>query len=100
MLARELGNASTGIRYADANARRGEYNNMLGRQQNLLDANYGQYLDQRDFRANRIGLLNNTLASLRGGTTTQSNTGPNPNYRSAGQNAAGYAALLASLWGG
>lgn len=46
---------------------------------------------------NRLGALTNALGSIQGGTSQQ--TGANPNYRSAGQNAAGYAALIASLWG-
>lgn len=79
--AHQLTEASTGIRAKNADAMRGEYNNLLARQQAALDANYNQYLDQRDYQANRIGLMNNTLASIRGGTASQ--TGPNPNYTSA-----------------
>ena len=95
--ARELAHASTGIRYQNAENMRDDWYNRLNRRQQLDDANYGQYLDQRDFRGSRIGLLSNALGSIKGGTS--SSTGPNPNYRSAGQNAAGYAALLASMWG-
>ncbi len=76
---------------------RGEYNNMLGRNQAGLDANYQQYLDQRDYGANRIGLMTNALGAIKGGTSSQ--TGANPNYVSAGQNAASYAAILASMYG-
>lgn len=73
---------------------------MLGRNQQQLDANYGQYLDQRDYGASRIGLMSNALASIKGGTGSSSQTGANPNYTSASQNAATYATILASLWGG
>lgn len=68
--------------------------------QSLLDQNYGDFTEARDWDANRLGLLTNALASVNGGTSSSSTgTQANPNYRSAGQNAAGYAALLASLWG-
>lgn len=95
-----MGNSSNNLRFNQAQQQAGAWTDAVGRQQNELDANYGMYLDQRDFAANRSGLLNNALASIQGGTSSQSNTGANPNYRSAGQNAAGYAAILASMFGG
>jgi len=95
-----LGNSSNNLRFGQADAQRDEWTNAIGREQSDLDKQYGMYVDERDFAANRSGLLNNALASIRGGTASQSNTGANPNYKSAGENAAGYAAILASLWGG
>ena len=65
--------------------------------QSALDTMYGDFQEWRDWDANRLGVLTNALGSVQGGTSTQ--TGANPNYRSAGQNAAAYAAILASLWG-
>jgi hypothetical protein len=73
---------------------------MLGRNQQALDDRYNQYLDQRDYGAQRIGLMNQALAAIKGGVSNQSQTGANPNYTSAAQNTATYAAILASLWGG
>lgn len=95
-----MGNSSNNLRFSQADAQRDAWTGAVGREQQDLDANYGMYLDQRDFAANRSGLLNNALASIKGGTSSQSNTGANPNYRSAGENAASYGALIASLWGG
>lgn len=86
-----------GARYDDARA----LMNIGQQQQNLAqgayDTAYGDFQEWRDWDANRLGVLSNALGAIQGGTATQ--TGPNPNYRSAGQNAAGYAALLASMWG-
>lgn len=65
--------------------------------QSIFDTGYNDYLDERGWDANQLGVLTNALGSIQGGTTSQ--TGANPNYQSAGQNALGYAALLASLWG-
>lgn len=85
------------MRFDDARAMM----NIGQQQQNLLqgvyDTGYGNYMDQRNYPAQQLGVLANALGSIQGGTSSQ--TGPNPNYRSAGQNAAGYAALLASMWG-
>lgn len=84
-------------RYDDARA----LMNIGQQQQNLYqgvyDQGYDDFRDWRDYDANQLGVLANALGAVQGGTASQ--TGANPNYRSAGQNAAGYAALLASLWG-
>lgn len=83
-------------RYDDARA----LMNIGQQQQNLAqgayDTAYGNFQEWRDWDTNRLGVLANALGTIQGGTSTQ--TGANPNYRSAGQNAAGYAALLASMW--
>lgn len=96
--ARELANSSNDIRYQNADAQRGEYNSMLGRNQAGLDANYQQYQDQQNYGANRIGLLTNALGAIKGGTSSE--TGANPGYRSAGTNAATAAAIFAAMYGG
>lgn len=97
-LARELSNSANTIRFQQADNQRGEWTRALGRLQGAYDADYDMYRDQRDFAANRFGLLTNALSTIQGGS--QSQTGPNPNYRSAGQNAATAAALIASMYGG
>lgn len=125
-----LARASTGIRYDQANAQRAgwetdqarrmqaagmapaladaDYNDarQLGsigaQQQNLwqqaINADMGEFDREQNWDADRLGLLTGALGSIRGGTS--SSTGANPNYRSAGENAASYAAILASLYGG
>jgi hypothetical protein len=85
------------LRYADGRALMNIGQQQQGLMQNALDTDYDEYRDWRDWDVNRLGALTNALGSIQGGTS--SSTGANPNYRSAGQNAAGYAALLASLWG-
>lgn len=77
---------------------RGEWSQAVAREQGLYDKWYDQYLDQRDFGANRLGLLTNALGSIQGGTS--SSTGANPNYRSGTQNALTAAAIMASMYGG
>lgn len=68
-----------------------------GLDQDVFDTAYGDFQEWRDWDANRLGVLTSALGSIQGGTA--SSTGPNPNYRSAGQNAAAAAAILASMWG-
>ena len=83
-------------RYDDARAllNIGQLQQNLG--QSVYDTAYDDFREYRDWDANRLGVLTNALGAIQGGTSSQ--TGANPNYRSAGQNAAGYAALLASMW--
>jgi len=73
-----------------------------GQQQDLyqraIDDDRAAFMEQRDWDKNNLGLLGNALGTIQGGTQTSS--APNPNYQSRGQQAAGYAALLASMWGG
>lgn len=68
-------------------------------QQQAINDDRAQFNEWRDWDANRLGLLTNALGSIKGGTSTGTVTGDNPNYKSASENAAGYAALIASLWG-
>lgn len=97
--AHQLAEAASGIRSQNAQAQRAEWDKMLGRDQQYLDTGYQQYLDQRDFPAQRIGLMNQALASIKGGVSNQQQTGANPNYTSAAQNAATYASIIASMYG-
>jgi hypothetical protein len=97
--AHQLAEGSTGIRGNQADAQRDAWTSMMGRNQAADDAAYQQYLDRRDFQANRLGLMSNALASIKGGTSSGSQTGPNPNYTSAGQNATAWASILASMYG-
>ncbi len=79
---------------------------MLGQQGSIeqinnqaqLDSAYNQYLDKRDWSANQLGVLGNILGTVQGGSSSM--TGANSNYRSAGQNAATAAALIAAMYGG
>lgn len=96
--AHQLGEASTNIRAQQADAQRDAWTQMMGRNQAADDAGYQQYLDQRDFQANRLGLMSNALAAIRGGTSTGSSTGANPNYVSGSQQNATYAAIIASMF--
>ena len=84
--------------YNDANqlARQGALQQALNQQ--AINDDREQFNEWRDWDANRLGLLTGALGSIRGGTSSNTSTGDNPNYKSAGENAAGYAALIASLY--
>jgi hypothetical protein len=97
--AHQLAEASTGIRAQNADAQRDAWNQQLARQQAGLDANYGQYLDQRNYKQSQIDTMTRALGSIMGSSGSSSSTGPNPNYTSAGQNAATWAGILASMYG-
>ena len=62
-----------------------------------MDMAYNDFIAQRDWDKNQLGVLANALGTVQGGSSSA--TGANPNYRSAGQNTAGYATMLAGLWG-
>ena len=88
-----------GMGYKDASA----LGAIGGMQQDLyqraIDDDRAQFVEARDWDKGNLDLLSDALGSIKGGTSTNSQTAPNPNYRSAGENAASYAAILASLWG-
>lgn len=67
-------------------------------QQQAINDDRDQFNEYRDWPASRLGLLSNALGSIKGGTSSNSVTGDNPNYKSAGENTAGYLALLASMY--
>lgn len=85
------------MRYDDARALMNIGMQEQNLAQSVYDTGYEDFQDWRNYDQNQLGVLANALGSIQGGTSSQ--TGANPNYRSAGQNAAGYAALIASLWG-
>lgn len=99
-LARGLADASTDIRYRNADNLRNDWYLQLARQQQANDYGYQNYLDARDWDVRNLDIMNNALRNITGGTSTSSATGPNPNYRSAGQNALAYGAIIASMFGG
>lgn len=68
-------------------------------QQQAINDDRDQFNEWRDWEPNQLGLLNNALGTIRGGTSSGAVTGDNPNYKSAAENGAGYAALIASMWG-
>lgn len=85
--------------YKDATALGAIGGQQQGLYQQAIDDDREAFTEERDWNRNNLGLLSNALGSIKGGTSSQSNTGANPNYRSGAENAASYAAILASLWG-
>ncbi|MBO1748890.1 hypothetical protein [Stenotrophomonas indicatrix] len=85
--------------YNDSNQllKQGSMQQLLNQQ--AIDDDRAQFNEWRDWDKNNNSILTNALNSIRGGSSSNTTTGDNPNYTSAGQNAAGYAAILASLWG-
>lgn len=67
----------------------GQLTNQAG-----LDADYDEFMRQQNWSSDRLSSLAQMLGTIQGGSTT----GPNPNYRSATQNALAAAAVVASLW--
>lgn len=81
--------------YTDAGALMGIGAQTQGLQQQLLDNQYGEFVEGRDWRANNLGLSGAALGTISGGYNNQ--TAPNPNYQSPWQTAAG---LAAAYYGG
>jgi hypothetical protein len=73
-----------------------------GQQQDLyqraINDDREQFTEARDWDKNNLGLLSQALGTIRGGSSSSAATGANPNYKSAAENGAAYAALLASIW--
>lgn len=42
--------------------------------QGLLDTDYGDFTEARDWNANRLGILTNALGAIQGGTTQNSSS--------------------------
>lgn len=84
-------------KYDDARALLNIGQQQQGLAQNVFDTGYEDFQNYQNWDANRLGVLTNALGAIQGGQS--SSTGANPNYRSAGQNAATAAAVLASMWG-
>ena len=70
--------------------------------QQLLNNDYGDFMGQQNWDQSQLDVLGNALNTIGGTYQTggTSQTGANPNYQSTGQQAAGWAALIGSLWGG
>lgn len=85
--------------YNDANqiGRQGALQQAL--QQQAINDDRDQFNEWRDWDANRLGLLTNALGAVKGGSGSETKTGDNPKYKSAAENGAAYAQILASLWG-
>lgn len=84
--------------YYGANALMNMGNAQQQLQQNIYNTGYNDYLDERNWDANRLGLLGGALNTSAGNSS--SSTGPNPNYQSPWQTAAGIAATAAAIYGG
>lgn len=79
---------------ADALARQGAL--QQGLQQQAINDDRADWDKVQSQYGNNLSLLAQAIGSINGGSS--SSTGANPNYKSAGENAAGYAALIASLY--
>ena len=86
--------------YTDAGALLGVGAQNQGLQQHLLDNQYGNFVEGRDWRANNLGLSGNAINAISGAYHTGSQTDPNPSYQSPWQTAAGLAATYFSGGGG
>lgn len=86
----------TGIRDIQAlNAMGAEERDYL---QQLLAAQYGQFIDARDWDARQLGIYGNALGQVAPSYSNSTQTGPNPNRQSAGQTALGVGMMAASLF--
>lgn len=86
----------TGIRDIQAlNAMGAEERDYL---QQLLAAQYAQFIDARDWDARQLGLYGNALGQVAPSYSNSTQTGPNPNRQSAGQTALGVGMMAASLF--
>lgn len=65
--------------------------------QQLLAAQYGQFLDRRDWDASRLGIYGDALGRVAPSYQNSTSTGPNPNYQSRGQQVVGGGLALLGL---
>jgi len=65
--------------------------------QQLLAAQYGQFLDQRDWDTQRLGIYGNALGQVAPNYQNSTSTGANPNYQSRGQQILGGGMALLGL---
>lgn len=85
----------TGIRDIQAlNAMGAEERDYL---QQLLAAQYGQFIDQRDWDVSRLGIYGNALGGIAPSYQNSTSTGANPNYQSMGQQIFGGGLALLGL---
>jgi hypothetical protein len=85
-------------RFTDAQALLGIGGLQQNQQNQENAAQYAEFLRGQGWDAQQLGLLGNALGTV--GGAYNSNTSPNPNYQSTGQQAAGWAQIIASLYGG
>lgn len=83
--------------YTDAGALLGVGAQNQGLMQSQLNTQYGDFVEGRDWRASNLGLAGDAISAIAGGYRNGSQTGPNPNYQSPWQTAAG---LAAAYYGG
>lgn len=89
------GYEDAGIRDIQAlNAMGGEERDYM---QQLLASQYGQFLDRRDWDAQRLGIYGNALGQVAPNYQNSTQTGANPNYQSRGQQILGGGLALAGL---
>jgi hypothetical protein len=65
--------------------------------QQLMAANYGQFIDRRDWDASRLGIYGNALGQVAPNYQNTTGTSPNPNYQSRGQQILGAGMSLLGL---
>ena len=65
--------------------------------QQLLAAQYGQFIDARDWDAQRLGIYGSALGQVAPNYQNQTSTGANPNYQSMGQQIFGGGLALLGL---
>lgn len=84
--------------YAGANQLLGIGNQQQGMANQNNQAQYLEFLRGQGWDAQQLGLLGQALGTVNGAYSNQ--TGANPNYQSGGQQAAGWAQIFASMYGG
>ncbi len=67
-------------------------------QQQAINDDRDQFNEWRGWDSKQLGLLSSALGSIKGNASTESVTGDNPNYKSAGENTAAYAQIIASMF--
>lgn len=70
------------MKYDDARALMNIGQQQQNLAQSLYDTGFEDFQDWRNYDENQLGILANALGAVQGGTSSQ--TGANPNYRSAG----------------
>lgn len=86
--------------YQDANALLGIGNQQQGQAQDVLNKDYGQYLDQRNWSAGRLGLLGQASGQVGNQYNSSKVVAPNPNYQSPFQQLMGVATTAAGVMTG
>lgn len=87
--------------YYDANQLAGIGGAQQGLNQSIYDQNIANFLEQRDWKSNQLGLLSNALSAATGGSSNTTMTAPNTNRPNPWAGAAGGAAAGSAFgpWG-